>query len=82
MWYTGNMSNDLQELFERANRWPIEAREELVALGREIEGEVSGGYHATPEEVVGIDRGIKAASEDHFADPSHVESALLKFRVR
>ena len=40
----------LQELLDRAKTWPVEAQDELVELGREIEGEIKGEYHATQEE--------------------------------
>ncbi len=71
----------LQELLDRAKTWPTEAQDELVELGREIEGEVKGEYHATLKELQGIDRGLKAADEGRFASDAHVEQALAKFRV-
>ena len=71
----------LQELLDRAKTWPAEAQDELVELGREIEGEVKGEYHATSEELRGIDRGIRAADGKRFAPEAHVERALAKFRV-
>ena len=71
----------LQELLDRAKTWPAEAQEELVELGREIEGELTGEYHATPEELRGIDRGLRAADAGGFAPEAHLERALAKFRV-
>ncbi len=71
----------LQELLDRAKTWPAEAQDELVELGREIEGEVKGEYHATPEELRGIDRGLKAADEGRFAPVAQIERALAKFRI-
>ena len=81
MVYWEYMSTELKELLERAERWPSEAREELVAFGHEIEGEVSGTYQATPGELRGVERGLKAANEGRFASATEVEAALAKFRV-
>jgi hypothetical protein len=72
------MTNDLKDLLERAATWPEEAQEELVALGREIEG--GGEYHATPDELAGIDRGIAAADSGAFTSTRQVEQTLAKFR--
>lgn len=71
----------LQELLDRAKTWPAEAQDELVELGREIEGEVKGEYHATLEELRGIDRGLRAADEGRFVPEAHIERALAKFRI-
>ncbi|MEK7515461.1 MAG: hypothetical protein AAB555_00805 [Patescibacteria group bacterium] len=71
----------LQELLDRAKTWPVEAQDELVELGREIEGEIKGEYHATPEELCGIDRGLRAADGGKFAAEAHIERALAKFRI-
>jgi len=71
----------LQELLDRAKTWPAEAQDELVELGREIEGEVKGEYHATPEELRGIDRGLRAAKEGRFATPAQVKATFAKFRA-
>ena len=48
--------------------WPEEAQEELAAIAFEMDSALKGGkYHATPEELEGIDRGLKAAREGRFA---------------
>lgn len=75
------MSTKLQELLKRAKRWPQEAQEELAELGREIEREVAGEYHATQEELKGIDRGLAASKKGAFASKRRVEQALAKFRI-
>ena len=75
------MTQNLKELLEKAKDWPEEAQAELVELGREIEGEVTGRYHATTDELKGINRGLKAADAGKFATPTQVEKVLAKFRV-
>jgi predicted transcriptional regulator len=37
-------------------------------------------YHATPEELAGIDRGLKAAREQRFVTDQEVETVLTKRR--
>jgi len=69
----------LKEALEKAEAWPEEAQQELAAIVREIDAELRGGiYHATPEELAGIDRGLKAAMEGRFATEAQVEAVLSK----
>jgi len=74
------MTKKLKDLLERAETWPEHAQEELIELGNEIEGEVTGKYHATPQELKGIDRGLRAADEGRFATDKQVEAVFAKFR--
>jgi predicted transcriptional regulator len=41
-----------------------------------------GEYQPTPEELAGIDRGLRAAAEGRFASEQEVEAAFAKFRAR
>jgi predicted transcriptional regulator len=46
-----------------------------------MEANLQGGtYHATAEELAGIDRGLKAARERRFASDEDVEAVLAKHR--
>ena len=66
----------LKEALEKAEAWPEEAQQELAAIVREIDAELRGGiYHATPEELAGIDRGLKAAMEGRFATEAQVKQS-------
>ena len=72
----------LKEALEKAEAWPEDAQQELVAIVREIDAELRGGiYHATPEELAGIDRGLKAAMEGRFATEAQVEAVLSEKRL-
>jgi hypothetical protein len=71
----------LKDVLERVESWPQEAQEELAAIAREMDVELAGGvYHATPEELLGIDRGLKAAEEGRFATDEEVEAVFAKYR--
>ncbi len=75
------MNKALNDIVRRADAWPDAAQEELAALAREIEAEVNAGaYHATPEELAGIDRGFKDSAEGRFATDKQVEAVLAKHR--
>jgi len=64
---------------ERVETWPKEAQEELAEIALEIDAGLKGGaYTATPEELAGIDRGLKAAREGRFATEEEV--AAVKHR--
>ena len=71
----------LKEAMQRAESWPEEAQEELAAIAFEMDAGLKGGpYRATPEELAGIDRGLRAAHEGRFATDEEVEAVLAKHR--
>jgi hypothetical protein len=71
----------LEEALRRVETWPEEAQEELAEIALEIDAGLKGGlYRATPEELEGIDRGLKAARERRFATDEEVEAILTKHR--
>jgi hypothetical protein len=71
----------LTEVLERIEGWPAEAQEELVDLALELDREFGdGNYEPTPEELAGIERGLRAAAEGRFATDQQVEAVFAKFR--
>ena len=62
--------------------WPKEAQEELAGIAIEIDTALNGGvYHATQDELAGIDRGLLAADERRFVEPGDVAAVLAKHRA-
>lgn len=75
------MNKVLNDIVRRADAWPDAAQEELAALAREIEAEVNAGaYYPTPEELAGIDRGLRDSAEGRFATDGEVEAVFAKHR--
>jgi predicted transcriptional regulator len=71
----------LKEALQRAESWPQEAQEELAELISEIDARLKGHkYHATPDELAGIDRGLRATRDGRFATDEEVEAAFAKHR--
>jgi predicted transcriptional regulator len=71
----------LKEVMQKIESWPEEAQEELAAIAQEMDEALRGGiYHASQDELAGIDRGLKAAREGRFAKDADVEAALSKRR--
>ena len=71
----------LKEAMQRAESWPQEAQEELAEIAFEIDARLKGGkYRATPDELAGIDRGLKAARDGRFATDAEVEAVFAKHR--
>jgi hypothetical protein len=71
----------LKDVMERVESWPEEAQRELAEIALEIDAGLSGGvYHATPDELQGIDRGLKAAREGRLASVEAVEAVFAKHR--
>ena len=71
----------LKDVLERIETWPREAQEELAAIALEIDAGLGGGvYHATQEELEGIDRGLEAVREGRFASDEEVEAVFAEHR--
>jgi predicted transcriptional regulator len=71
----------LKDVLERVDAWPEAAQAELADLALEIDaGLAAGKYHATPEELSGINRGLKAAREGRFATGEQIEELFKKHR--
>ncbi len=71
----------LKEAMQRAEAWPEDAQAELAALALEIDASLKGGkHHATPAELAGIDRGLRAAQEGRFATREEVDAVYAKHR--
>ena len=71
----------LKDVLERVESWPEEAQRELAEIALEIDAGLSGGvYHATPDELRGIDRGLQAAREGRFASDAEVEAVFARHR--
>lgn len=75
------MNKSLSDLLERARSWPEDAQDELAQVAREIEAELSQGtYHATPEELAGVDRGLRDSADGRFASAEEIAATFAKFR--
>jgi predicted transcriptional regulator len=71
----------LTEVLERVEAWPPEVRNELAECALELDaGFKDGEYEPTPEELAGIDRGLRDAAEGRFATDQQVEAVFEKFR--
>jgi predicted transcriptional regulator len=71
----------LKQAMERVETWPEEAQAELAEIALDIDSALKGGtYQATSEELVGIDRGLKAARDGRFATQEEVAAVLAKHR--
>lgn len=67
----------LTDVLERVEKWPAEWQEELAAIALDIDAQIKDGvYHPTPEELEGIDRGLRS----RLATDEEVEAAFAKFR--
>ena len=71
----------LQDALRRVEDWPEAAQVELAEIALEIDAGLGAGtYHATPKELEGIDRGLKAAREGRFATDDQVKQVFQKKR--
>jgi predicted transcriptional regulator len=71
----------LKEALQRVESWPEQAQEELAEIALEIDAGLKGGvYQAAPEELEGIDRGLRAAQQGRFATTDDVEAVFAKHR--
>ncbi len=71
----------LKDVWKRVRNWPKEAQEELAKIALEIDAALRGSaYHATADELAGIDRGVEAAREGRFATDRQVQAVFGKHR--
>jgi hypothetical protein len=71
----------LKDVLKRVEKRPEEAQTELAQIALKIDaGLGQGKYEATPAELAGIDCGLRAARERHFATDDQVASVFRKHR--
>jgi len=75
------MNKVLTDILDRVQSWPQDAQLELERVALEIEAELGhDAYRATAEELAGIERGLRAAEEGHFAADKDVAAVFAKYR--
>jgi len=75
------MKRTLESILRRAEAWPKEAQDELALIAAEMDAEIVGGdYQATPEELLGIDRGLDDARRGLLASGEEIEAAFARRR--
>jgi predicted transcriptional regulator len=71
----------LSEVLERVESWPAQAQDQLAEIARDIDAGLKDlVYEPTPEELAGIDRGLRDAEQGRFATDAEVEAVFAKFR--
>ena len=74
-------TKSLTRALERVENWPSRWQDELAEIAREIDASLKDGvYHPSPDELAGIDRGLRDAEQGRFATEEEVEAAFAKFR--
>lgn len=74
------MTKKLQEVLKQAETWPEAAQDELAYVVLMIAGNLQRDYHATADELAGIDRGLDDARQGRFATDEEVRAAFGTFR--
>jgi hypothetical protein len=70
----------LKSLVPAIEAWPDEDQALLAETARMIEAQRRGVYHATKEELAGIERGLADAVAGRFASDEQLEEVLARFR--
>ena len=71
----------LAEILERVEAWPSHVQNELAAFARELDAGLNDiEYQPPPEELAGIERGLRDAEAGSFARDAQVEAAFARFR--
>jgi predicted transcriptional regulator len=74
-------ATDLKDLLERAQAWPKEAQDELVAVANQIESEMQGRHYlATRQELRIIDAAMASIDAGEAATDDEIEKVFAKFR--
>jgi predicted transcriptional regulator len=71
----------LTDVLQRIEAWPPETQNQLADFALELDAGLSDDiYEPTPEELAGIERGLRAAAEGRFATDQQVEAVFAKLR--
>jgi predicted transcriptional regulator len=70
----------LKQMPPKIESWPSDDQLALLEAARSIEAERAGVYHASPEELTAIDRGLEEADEGRFATDEAVAAVRARFR--
>jgi hypothetical protein len=74
-------SKRLAEVLERVEEWPAGMQDELAAIALDIDANLKGAdYEPTPNELEGIDRGLRDAADGRFATDEQIEAVFARFR--
>lgn len=71
----------LARILERVEDWPAYAQDELAEIAQDIDAGLKDQvYELSPEELEGIDRGLRDAAQGRFATDEQVEAVFTKLR--
>ncbi len=79
--YNSFMIAALKSIVPAIEAWPDEDQARLVEAARMIAAERRGTYHASAEELDGIDRGLIEADHGRFASNEKLAATLAAFRA-
>lgn len=77
--YFAHMRDTLRNLFGRVEKWPQQAREELVRSITEIETRYGNVYHVSSDERVALDRSAQDVRKARYASDRDVDSVFGRF---
>ncbi len=78
--YTCNMSKLAEEILDRIESWPDQARAELIRSLLEIEEKHVGLYHLTDDERAAVRRGLEEMRQGKFASEERVAAIFNRVR--
>ncbi|WP_375413905.1 hypothetical protein [uncultured Bradyrhizobium sp.] len=71
----------LTDVLERIEAWPPETQNQLADFALELDAGLNDDiYEPTPEELAGIERGLRAEAEGRFATDQQVEAVFANSR--
>jgi hypothetical protein len=74
-------TKSLRQALERVENWPADAQDQLADIALDIDASIKDiQYEPTPDELEGIDRGLRDAAQGRFATDAEMEAAFAKFR--
>ena len=74
-------TSELRAALVLVEAWPTEMQNELAAMARDIDAGLRGGvYHASPEELAGIDRGLADIRAGRIVPVEEIDALFDKYR--
>ena len=79
MLYFGHMQQTLRNLLERVQKWPQQARDELVRSITEIEPRYGNVYRVNDDERAALERSAQDVRKGRYASDGDVDSVFGRF---
>ena len=76
------MDTTLSDILERAESWPKEIQEQLIAFAKDLDSQYKNGvYILSPEEREAVEEGLAQFERGEFVTEEEMEKVFARYRL-